>query len=349
MKRFAIALLGFSLIVGGSWGAGSPDAGNAAKTMGPKKIKVAVMPFFLSTPVNYIKEQGWDKQAGLDIEVVMFANGAAMNEALGANLWDIAPTGGAAIYGVANFQAKFIADYIDGTGGNEMYVRGDSKIAKVKGFNPKFPDLLGDPDSVRGATILQTSGTTSQMNVVKYLQALGLKDTDVKIVHMEFPQVYQGFVTGQGDIASMVSPYVFKAPEHGWVKASSLTSVKSRLFETVIANPKSYQTMKTEMATVLHLLFKANEALEKDPVLKQAQVKKWYVQNGAQVTDEQVKLECDLKNFLSKSDVRAIEYGEFQKDYAAFLVSIQKLKPEQVAVITQNTVRDVLDLALAMK
>lgn len=349
MKRLGILLCTLFAVSGASWGAGSTDAGASSGTSELAKIKVAVMPFFLSAPVNYIKEQGWDKQAGLDMEIVMFSNGAAMNEALGANLWDIAPTGGAAIYGVANFQAKFVADFIDGTGGNEMYVRGDSKIAKVKGYNPKYPDLLGDPESVRGATILQTSGTTSQMNVVKYLQAMGLKDTDVKIVHMEFPQVYQGFLTGQGDIASMVSPYVFKAPEQGWVKASSLTAVNARLFETVIANPKSYERMKKEMATFLHLLYRANEALEKDPALKQAEVKKWYVKNGAQVTDDQIKLECSLKTFLTKDMVRNIEYGAFQKDYAAFLVSIQKLKAEQVATITQNTVRDILDMALAQK
>jgi len=314
-----------------------------------KKIRVAVMPFFLSTPVNYIKKQGWDKEAGLDMEIIMFANGAAMNEALGANLWDVAPTGGAAIYGVANFNAKFIADFIDGTGGNEIYVRKDSKIAKVKGFNPTFPEILGDPESVKGATILQTSGTTSQMSVVKYLQAIGVKDTDVNIVHMEFPQVYQAFVAGQGDIASMVSPYVFKAPEHGWVKAASLQALGTQLFETVITTPEAYENMKEELATFLHLLYKANEALESDPTLKFNEVKEWYVQNGTEVKDEEVRQECELKSFLTKSDVQKIEYGKYQREYAEFLVSIQKLKVEQVDVVVQNTKRDILDMALAMK
>jgi NitT/TauT family transport system substrate-binding protein len=349
MKKLNMVFLGLSLIVAFAWAGGSSQEAEKSSELGLKKIRVAVMPFFLSTPVNYIKEQGLDKAAGLDMEVVMFSNGAAMNEALGANLWDVAPTGGAAIFGVANFQAKFIADFVDGTGGNEIYVRKDSKILNTRGYNQRYPNIYGDPGTVRGATFLQTTGTTAQLNVIKYIKALGLSDTDVKVVHLEFPQVFQGFLAGQGDIASLVSPYVFRSAENNWVKVADLKSLDTQLFETVIANPRAYQNMKNELAMFLNILFKANEALERDPVLKFNEVKKWYQQNGTEVNDEAVRQECDLKSFLTKDAVRQIDYGKYQRDYGEFLVSIQMLNPEQLNTINQNTMRDILDTALAME
>lgn len=327
----------------------SAPASSASSGKQLKKLRVAVMPFYLSAPVNFIKEQGWDKEAGIDMELIMFSNGAAMNEALGANLWDVAPTGGAAIFGVANFGAKFIADFIDGTGGNEIYVRKDSAIAKVKGFNPTFPELLGDPKTVKGATIMHTAGTTSQMGTVKYLQAIGVKDSDVKIVHMEFPQVYQGFLAGQGDMASMVSPYVFKAPEHGWIMAASLKSLGVSLFETVIASPKSYDNMKDELAIFLKLLYKANDRLQGDAALKQKVVKEWYVKNGTEVKDDQVKTECDLKPLITTKDLEKIKFGKYQKDYAEFLASIQKLTVDQIDVVVKNTKTDILEKMKGLK
>ncbi len=308
-----------------------------------KKIRVAVMPFFLSAPVDYIKEQGWDKEAGLDMETILFSNGATMNEALAPKLWDVAPTGGAAIFGVAAFQAKFIAEFVDGTGGNDLLVRGDSDIAKVKGFNPTFPDLLGSPDTVKGKTILYTAGTTAQMTTVKYLEAIGVKSEDVSIVHLEFPQVYQGFLAGQGDLASMVSPYVFMAQEQGWVQAATLKSLGVNLFETVIAAPDAYENMKEELAIFLNLLYKANEALESDPALKFQVVKDWYYKNGTEASDDKIQQECDLKSFITKADLENIEYGKFEREYAEFLVSIDKLSVDQIDIVIENTKDDILE------
>ena len=317
-----------------------------------KKLRVAVMPFFLSAPVNYIVEQGWDKEAGLDVDTILFSSGATMNEALGAKLWDVAPTGGAAVFGVAAFGATFIGDFIDGTGGNEIYVRGDSDIAKIKGFNPTFPDLLGDPDTVKGKTFMYTAGTTSQMAMVKYLEAIGVAEEDVEKVHLEFPQVYQGFLAGEGDLAAMVSPFVFMAQEQGWVKAASLRSLGALLLETVIAAPDAYANMKDELAIFLNLLYRANEEFENNPDLKFNAVKDWYVLNGAEDTkdlDERVQLECDLKSFLTKADVENIEYGKYQREYAEFLVSIDKLTPEQVDIVVDNTKVDILDRMKALE
>jgi len=325
------------------------QASSSEKSKDLKKLRVAVMPFFLSAPVDYIKEQGWDKEAGLDIETVMFSNGATMNEALAPKLWDVAPTGGAAIFGVAAFGATFIADFVDGTGGNELWVRADSDIVQTKGFNPTFPTLLGSPDSVKGKTLLYTAGTTSQMTAVKYLEAIGVKNEDVNMVHLEFPQVYQGFLAGTGDVASMVSPYVFMAPDQGWVQAASLKSLGASLYETVIAAPDAYKNMKEELAIFLKLLYKANAALESDKDLKFKVVKSWYEKNGTQTSDDKVQQECDLKSFITEADLGSIEYGKFQKEYAEFLTSIDKLTVEQIDVVVNNTKSDILDLMKEMK
>lgn len=350
MKKCTIVCLIVMLMVGTMVGCSPKEKENTSSSVSTeqpkelKKLRVAVMPFFLSAPVKYIKEQGWDQEAGLDMELVLFSNGATMNEALAADLWDVAPTGGAAIFGVAAFDAKFIADFVDGTGGNEIYVRGDSDIAQVKGFNPTFPDLLGDRETVKGKTIMYTAGTTAQLATVKYLEAMGVADDEVEMVHLEFPQAYQGFLAGQGDMTSMVAPYVFMASDQGWVKAASLQSLGVNLFETVIAAPKAYKNMKEELAIFLNLLYKANKALESDSKLKLEVVKNWYIENGTEVDEDQVKQECDLKAFITKDDLANIEYGKYQKEYAEFLVSIDKLTVEQIDTVVDNTKSDILEM-----
>ena len=109
-------------------------------------------------------------------------------------------TGGAFVFGVANYDAKVVGSHIDGTGGNELYVRPDSPIAQVKGYNPTYPDVLGSPETVKGAKIIMATGTTSQLCAVKWLEAVGVQEEDVELVNMEYAAGYQAFLAGQADV-----------------------------------------------------------------------------------------------------------------------------------------------------
>ena len=72
----------------------------------------------------YAKEKGWDKEAGLDIEMKLFNSGPDILNALPAMLGNLRY--GTSIIAQANNEAALCTSVV---------VRADSPIAKVKGWN----------------------------------------------------------------------------------------------------------------------------------------------------------------------------------------------------------------------
>ena len=71
---------------------------------------------------------------------------------------------------------------------NNVYVRPDSPILKVKGFNKAFPEVYGSPETVKGKTILVTTVSSVHYAMSSWLSVLGLKDSDVVIKQMDEPR-----------------------------------------------------------------------------------------------------------------------------------------------------------------
>lgn len=312
-----------------------------------KPLRVAVQPFYISAQVGYIMDKGWDKEAGIEIKPVMFPSGAPMNEALAADLWDVSTIGGAFVFGVVNYDAKVIGSHIDGTGGNDIYVRADSPIAKVKGVNPQFPNVLGDAASVKGAMLLQTTGTTSQLAIVKWLEILGVKESDVSVVHLEFPQAYQAFQIGEGQAASLVSPYSLQADANPkFAKAAALGDLGTHLYEEIVASEGAYEKKQDELTIFLKLIYRANDELQADPAAKVANVKKWYERNGNMVSEETARQECELKPYVTSAHAKALVLGDYEKTYGEFMVRIDKIQEDQLPTLAANVKPELLKKAL---
>ena len=139
----------------------------------------------------YAKGKGWDKEAGLDIEMKLFNSGPDILNALPAGEWRFAAVGalpamlgnlryGTSIIAQANNEAALCTSVV---------VRADSPIAKVKGWNKDYPEVYGSPETVRGKTFLATTLTSSHYALSTWLNVLGLKDSDVVIKNMDQSQV----------------------------------------------------------------------------------------------------------------------------------------------------------------
>ena len=99
----------------------------------------------------YAKEKGWDKEVGLDFNILYFDSGMGMLEALPAKQWGIGALGGTpAVVGAARYGTKIIAIGNDESMANVVLVRPDSPIMKVKGWNPKYPNVYGSPETHQG-------------------------------------------------------------------------------------------------------------------------------------------------------------------------------------------------------
>lgn len=311
-----------------------------------KTLKVAVQPYYNGMQMAYIKDQKLDEKNGLNIELSVYSNGSTQNEALAANLWDVAMTGGAFVFGVANYDAKVIGNHIDGTGGNEIWVRPDSPIAEVKGYNPTYPDVLGSPDTVKGAKIIMSTGTTSQLCAVKWLEAIGVNEEDVEMVNMDYASGYQAFVAGEADAVVLVSPYCYDAPDQGWVKAADLINLDTPNYEVIVASNDAYENKKDEITTFMSLVYEANNVLENDFEKKVEYTMKWYGDNANEVTEESARAECELKPLITSEKAEALEMGVYEKEYAEFMVMIDKLESSKIDVVESNVKSEISEAAL---
>lgn len=300
-------------------------------------LRVAVIPVVSSIPVPYIMEQGWDIENGFKIETEVFSSGAPMGEALVADLWDLGIMSAAGVFAAANYDAMCIADTSDTIGerGIGIFVRPDSPIAKVKGSNPTYPTLYGDPETVKGKTIMFPKGTLSQLQVTKWLEKIGLKDLDTDQVHMEFAQAYQAFMSGQGDIVALNPPFCFNAADEGMIEVAPVEDLGVELHDMVFANKKSYEDKKEIIKKFLELLYRANEDFEKDQELKERVLRDWYKVNGVEVEDEVIKREA-TKAAYTIEDIRKMEVGDTLIATAEFFASIGNIETSKLPIIKDN-------------
>lgn len=309
-------------------------------------LRVAVMPFYISSPIGYIMDNKLDEANGFKIEPIMFPTGAPMNEAIASDSYDVATIGGAFVFGVANFDAHVIASHINGTGGNEIWAHADSPLVKEKGVNSDYPDVLGSQETVEGLKIVQTTGTTGQLAVTKWLEAIGVPEEDVQMVHMEYAQCYQAFKGGQADIAALVSPYCFQTDDT-MVKVADLEQLGVELYEEITLTDKAYKNeeIKEIIPNFLKALYQANDELEADPEKKFEAVKKWYNSNGSDASDEDIQAECDLKPFVTTEEIKDMKMGDYEVTYAEFMVSQDKLDAEKVEIVRNNVTDEFIKAA----
>lgn len=333
-------------------GGGKAEQGNPEKkTESSKKdedmktLRVQSMPNFNGVLLSYIVDQGWAEEEGLNLDVELYANGAAANEALAAGLWDVGFQGPAYVFGSVNNGAKIIGTSSD-TGGDTLFVREDSKILDVQGFNPTYPDVYGDPDTVKGTTILFSAGTSLHQLALEYLESLGIGAEEVSMVPMDYQTCEQTFQIGEGDIVALPTPWSTAVTDkYGWQPIATLQDFSSTNTD-VICSKEAYEDMKPELIKFMKLCYRAADELEADKDLKMAQIKKFYEENALEVTDKTVEEEADLRIFITSDEQKTMDYGTAEADAADFYASIGQIEADQCETFKENVVDDIWKAAL---
>lgn len=309
-------------------------------------LKVAVMPFLNSIPVEYMINQGLDVKNGFKIQTVYFANGGAMNEALAADQWEVGTLSAAAVNSLAIYGAYLIADVAHSEGGLYTLCRPDSPIAKVKGANPSYPDIYGDAQTVKGAVIATNTGTISHLNVVKWLEKLGLTTDDVQLVNMDFPAAYQALMTGNCDVAALNPPTSYQAVDKGMVITSSLTSLGVPQYDSIIVSNKAYNNKHDLLVKYVKAFFEANDALQADTDMAAQLLDDWYTENGSSTTLDACKNEIKTRPFVTSQEAKTITVGDSVQITGEFWVSQQLLDeskfPEVAKHVDDSIVKEAL-------
>ena len=222
---------------------------------------------------------------------------------------------------------------------NGVLVRPDSPIAKVKGWNKDFPDVLGSPETVRGKTFLCTTMSSPHMALSSWLKVLGLTDKDVVIKNMDQPQALGAFENGTGDGVALWAPHLYVGEAKGWRLAGNIKNCGQTL-PIVIQADKKYADAHPEVITgFLRAYMRGIHMLKNEPAESLVPLYRRFFMDwaGQQYTPE-VALK-DIKThpvFNYEEQLRLLdnskgmsEAQQWQRYLAAFFTQLGRLTPEE--------------------
>ena len=194
-----------------------------ALNLSGKKLVIGTQAKAAGLYVYVAQELGLFEDAGLDVEIVTFASGAPINEAMAAGELDVAVSGMATVYALATGMYTYIGDGTITVNGQAIYARADSDIAKAGVYSG---NIIGSAETVKGCSILGPLSTAAHYNAISYVKAFDLTSDDFSMVSMEYAQAYEAFITGQGDLLATTPPYTSQlAADPNYVKVADLYDV----------------------------------------------------------------------------------------------------------------------------
>jgi sulfonate transport system substrate-binding protein len=329
-KRIAILIL--MCIISVNILSGCTKASSSTSAEKPvKKLRVGMMPFTGNVPAKYAFDKGWFKEAGLDVEFVMFPNGAPINEALGTKQIDMAVSGLAMVFALANDVGKWVGESNTG-GGMGLYVRPNSPVLSVKGKIPGKPDMYGSAETIKGMTFLGQLGTSSQLNVIRYVQQFGLTENDIKLVNIDLGTDLQAFKSGQGDALAASLPFSFQAKEAGFVCAATFEDATDvSLNDGIVARNDVIKERRDEVVKFVREYYRAAEVIAADEKIRFDFSKEYFAGNGRVYSDQNMRDEMVARQYIIKDTIKKPDYV-----FGQGMISIAKFYSENGKIQKEN-------------
>lgn len=328
----AVSMLLGTAACGSEDSASKADDGEKGASAG-EPLRVGTMPLAVGIPVLWAQEKGYFEEAGLNIDLELFSTGAPINEAIAADQLDIAVSGFASIYSLANDACTWLAD-VSCTGGNELYARADSPIAQGE-----KDGVVGNADALKGAKVLVQLGTSQQYMVESYAEQFGLAPEDINEVNMEIAAAYQAFSTGEGDIIAANAPYSYTLGEEGYVKLCDYsTATKERLVDGCFARNEVVEDRGEEVQLFVNCLVKAVDDLCKDKEARTEFTRQVYTDNGISFEEENLAKEIDDTEYVGTEMMQGSDYvfGEHFPGITEFLVKAEKITADNAPNVVKS-------------
>lgn len=341
-KRIISMLLAVLMTMTVLGGCGNGNSANSENNGGQSEdpLKVAVQSYYCSALVGYIMDNNLAEEYDCPFEIEVFSSGATINEAMGE--WDVAVTGGAFIYALANYDCKLIAHQLDGTSDPNIVVRKDSPIL----------ECLDDPEAlaeqVKGKTILALMGSTQQYLLTLWLDSMGLTTSDVNIINQELSNIWASWKAGEADIAIINAPYSYydlEAEVNSEIIAT-LDSVGGKLYESTVCTSDAYENRRDDVVKFVQMLYDACDALAADDELAVETAVKWYEDWGKGASEEEIRYEQMAKPYITSEQAREIDLTEFAMAYGKYYIDQGLIQEDRLSVIEANCANDILQEAL---
>lgn len=161
-------------------------------------LKVATTPIDIGAQALWAKDQGFFKKAGLDVEVSLISNGAAIASAVAANAVDI---GQANIVSLATAHERGLPFVVIAPAG--YYAATEPTTAMIVAKNSPFrfaKDLNGKTIAVSGIKNITQVGASA------WLSQNGGDYGSVHFIELPFPQMAPALAAGRVDAAVIAEP-----------------------------------------------------------------------------------------------------------------------------------------------
>ena len=270
----------------------------------------------------YADNQGWTKEAGLDINLVYLPDGPSQNEALHSGAWQVAESGNAGPVICALRQDVKLVGYGYWDGPVEaVIVRKNSDMTKIKGWNPKYPDVLGSPETVKGKMFLVPQGTIAEYHLGGYLKVFGLEIKDVIIKNMGAPQAEAALKAGIGDAVSIWAPHSISLavhPDYEMASTGQMTGVKTG--EMYYVDTKFLNKHPEIVSKWLAVLQRATDVLIQegaDALVKD--YKTFLIEyGGMEVPDFAAKADLECQMFTIDESIEYLKSGGLREEQLGF-------------------------------
>ncbi|HYR02059.1 MAG TPA: ABC transporter substrate-binding protein [Syntrophobacteria bacterium] len=326
-------------------------SGPAAAQQKPFVLNMAWQPENETFAAWYAAQKGWDKEEGLEFKLHYFDSGMAQLEALPAKQWVFAGMGGVpATVGALRFGTYLFALGNDESVTNAVMVRANSPIMQAKGFNPKFPEVFGKPDLLKGKTFLVTTVSSGHFAMSKYLEVFGLKDSDVVVKNMDQAQAVAAFESGIGDAVVLWAPHLYTGLNKGW-KVAGNTKTSGWAQPIVIIGEKEFCDKNPEIvAKFLRVYLRGINALKKEGVKLLPEYKKFYKDwAGLDMSDKMCELDITMHPLFTLEDqIKLFDASKgpsqveiWQRAILDFFTAQGRFKPEEKEkVLKSNYITD---------
>jgi len=306
------------------------------------KMPTAWMDEYAGFNIWYAKKMGWDKEEGLDIEMLLFSTGPAQMEALPSKTWVLGSTGiGGQLVGGIRHKIYIVAPSKSEGLMHDMFLRPGHPATKVKGWNPKFPDVYGSPETVKGMTILYTAQTTTHYMAGKWLEIFGLTPNDVKMVNMDATSIVPAFEKGVGDAAFLWAPLTFAAEARGWPSGGTMEQIGSPTVSALVGDRDWCDANPELVAKFLRIWFRTNNMVVAEGPSDRIVAEYRQFMNdfsGIKLTPEEAKKDIQVNPCWTYEEVMKLvdtsngmsQAERWQLDVADFFVSIGRFTPQEI-------------------
>lgn len=321
MKRRMVAAVLTLCMMAGLTACGGNKSGEEGSQSG-EVLNVGTMALTCGVPVLYAEEQGYFEDAGLNVNIEIFATGAPINEAIAAEEIDVAVSGFASVYSLANANCTWLAD-VNTTGGMALYARPDSEIAQCT----EEDGIIGSADALKGLQILEPLGTAVQYMTESYAEKFGLTPNDINQVNMEYAPAYQAFTTGEGDLIASNPPYSYTLETEGYTKLCTFENATGvNMCDGCFARTPVVEERSEDIQKFVDCLVKAMDDLQDDE-LRSEYTRKVYDENAITCSDEDLAHEIEDRDYIGTEAMSDADYvlGEAWVAITDFLVNAEKI------------------------